>query len=127
MSLLRFAVRKIKTELRHTREWVAVLREEQREINLRTVLRMIRGLFSRPVAPAVARQRLRVCRGCMFFDRQFRRCRGPWLHGHPTGCGCYIVWLVRVPRPYWSGCWSRTAYRADYGWGLPPGSVPPGK
>jgi hypothetical protein len=101
---------------RHLYEWQLVLQEEGSEITWRTWWKMLRGALSRPVSARVFRARARVCLKCPIFDRELRRCRGPWFNGNPSGCGCYLIFFLRVRRPYPKGCWGRDNVGPDFGW-----------
>jgi hypothetical protein len=115
-----FHVEQLRTALRrfrrHVREWRAVLKENWQPLTWRTWLKMVRALFSGRVPPQVWRRRARTCNGCFLFDRELRRCAGPWVNGKPSGCGCYIPWLLHTRRPYAKGCWGRTYVGDDVGW-----------
>lgn len=103
--------------MRHVREWRAVLAEEGQAVTWRTWLKMLRGALSWPVSARIWRRRARVCLKCPIYDHELRRCRGPWFKGKPTGCGCYVPWVMRVRRPYPSGCWGRQFISLSFGWG----------
>lgn len=112
---MRFHVER-RTFVRHVREWRAVLKENGARVTWRTWLKMLRGVIGIPISARVWRRRARTCRGCMLYDRELRRCAGPWLDGKPTGCGCYLPWLLRVRRPYPKGCWGRQYIADNFGW-----------
>ena len=110
---------RLSRETRHLREWLAVLRENDTEVTWRTWARMVTGavqMVLRPVGRAEFVRRARVCVRCPVFDRELRRCRGPWVGGKPTGCGCYLPWFLRIRRPYARGCWGREVVGGDFGW-----------
>lgn len=111
--------------LRHLREWRAVLAEEGQAVTWRTWLKMLRGVIGIPASARVWRQRARVCLKCPIYDRELRRCRGPWIQNNPTGCGCYVPWLLRVRRPYLRGCWGRQFGGPTLGWGVEDGANAP--
>lgn len=102
--------------IRHVREWRACLAAAESPLTWRTWLKMLRGLVGRHVPARVWRARARTCQTCPIFDRELRRCAGPWVHGRPTGCGCYLVWQLHVARPYPNGCWGREFVGGDFGW-----------
>jgi hypothetical protein len=110
------AYRILKTELRHLREWRAVLKEELRE---GSALKMLRAICTGRVSPRVWRRRMRTCLKCPIYDRELRRCRGPvFVAGTPApGCGCYVVYTALTKRPYPAGCWGRQWVAHDFGWG----------
>lgn len=111
------AYRILKIELRHLREWRAVLREEFRE---GSVLKMIRAICTGRVSLRTWRQRMRICARCPIYDRELRRCRGPVFvpDTPPPGCGCYVVFTALTKRPYPAGCWGRSALGPSFGWGM---------
>ena len=108
--------------LRHLRDWLAVLQYNGDQVTWRTWLAMLRGALAmtlRPLPRAVWWQRARTCPRCPLFDREMRRCAGPWVGGKPTGCGCYLVWMIRVPAPYPAGCWAKQFLAPGSGLGWP--------
>jgi len=102
---------------RHWREWAAVLQAERRMMTWRSWLKMARGALTPSVSPTAWRRRARVCLKCPIYDRELRRCRGPVFGGNPSGCGCYVPWLLKVRAPYPLGCWARQFGGPALGWG----------
>lgn len=101
--------------IRHVHEWMTVLRETE-ELGLRAWLKMVRGLASGWVGKREWRRRARTCVRCPLYDRELRRCHGPFVGGRRTGCGCYLPWMLRVRRLYPLGCWGRQFVGGNFGW-----------
>jgi len=106
-------------KMRHVLEWMAAVRAS-RGLTWGDWAKMVRGLWSM-VRGRVDRgefwRRARVCVRCPVYDRELRRCAGPWVGGKPTGCGCYLPYKLRSERPYPAGCWGRQYVGGDFGWG----------
>ncbi len=67
------------------------------------------GLFGR--TDRVWRQKIRVCRKCLLFDRTLKRCRP--FSGSPLGCGCYVPYMAKVKKH----CWGKeNLSEEDIGW-----------
>ena len=94
--------------MRRISEWVAVVREEGREVGyFSVVVSVLRGACGvGGVSRREWERRMRVCRGCPLYDGGMRRCR-PWT-GSKLGCGCYVPYLALSRRPYRGGCWGKT-------------------
>lgn len=100
------------------KQWRAVLKTEAKTAKL---LPMLKALWSGRVDTATYHARIRTCRGCPIYDREFRACRAPNPTGGPRfGCGCYVPFLAKMRAPYPLGCWVRGIAPA-MGWpSLPP-------
>jgi len=87
--------------------------QEEQDRFARIVTRMATAwVFGRGrVDGAVWRARLRICRRCPVYEREWRQCR---LGEH--GCGCYVPFVALVKAPYPSGCWWREAVGDSGGW-----------
>lgn len=98
---------------RHLFEFAAVAAEENSTPKWWPI---IRALLTGYAGKRVWRQRMQTCLNCPIYDRQFRRCRGPMMHGVRTGCGCYVVFQAATKAPYRKGCWGRQVVGGLFGW-----------
>lgn len=106
-------------QVRHFREWQAVLAEEGRTVSRWSMVKaMVRAVLSGGTSLRVWNRRMRICRRCPIYDRELRRCRGPLIGGVRPGCGCYVPFSAKTRRPYEDGCWGRTHLGHPFGWGI---------
>ncbi len=107
--------------MRHVVEWSRAV-AASRGLTARAWVKMVVGSWSMVrggVDRREFRRRGRVCVRCPVYDRELRRCAGPWVGGRATGCGCYLPWMLKT-RPYPKGCWGRQYVGDDFGWGYEP-------
>lgn len=101
----------IRREIRHWREWRAVLEAEAKEGQKVSFWKMVRARLSGKASRQLWRRRMRVCVRCPIYNRKLRQCRRDKL-----GCGCYTLFTATAWRPYAKGCWGRTFIGAPFGW-----------
>jgi len=66
------------------------------------------------VPPIVRNERWTTCRFCPIYDPKLLRCRP---HDASTaGCGCFVPFLIHVPKPYPEGCWWKHHFNELGGW-----------